>query len=211
VGISTATSTHARSRGVRASRHPHLPHPKSSAGPPPGTRMRSAGTRMHGARQNIARPRRGRNLMICSPELRLRCPELRLQPQPYRASWRRPRQTRAPMCSSRRGQCGARARPCRTASALTVPTCSGVASKPDTCRRVCAVYLDGLVQEAAAGALRLDELKGCAEDAEGVQTLDLRCRRCCRRPCLLPPLMPPQRDACDGDEDEDQAGRGLEG
>jgi hypothetical protein len=33
VGISTATSTHARSRGVRASRHPHLPHPKASQTP----------------------------------------------------------------------------------------------------------------------------------------------------------------------------------
>ena len=33
MGISTATSTHARSRGVRASRHPHLPHPKASQTP----------------------------------------------------------------------------------------------------------------------------------------------------------------------------------
>jgi hypothetical protein len=36
-----------------------------------------------------------------------------------------PRQTHVPMYFSRRGQCGARARPCRTASALAVQTCSG--------------------------------------------------------------------------------------
>jgi hypothetical protein len=40
----------------------------------------------------------------------------------------RPRQTRAPMCSSRRAQCRARARPCRAASALAAPTCSGLAA-----------------------------------------------------------------------------------
>jgi len=34
----------------------------------------------------------------------------------------RPRQTRAPVCCSRRAQCGARERPCRAAPALAVPT-----------------------------------------------------------------------------------------
>ena len=34
----------------------------------------------------------------------------------------RPRQTRAPVCCSRRAQCGARERPCRAALALAVPT-----------------------------------------------------------------------------------------
>ncbi len=34
----------------------------------------------------------------------------------------RPRQTRAPVCASRRAQCGARERPCRAAPALAVPT-----------------------------------------------------------------------------------------
>ena len=42
-------------------------------------------------------------------------------------SWSRwaasPLQTRDPMCSSTHTQCGPRARPCRAASALTVPTC----------------------------------------------------------------------------------------
>jgi len=37
--------------------------------------------------------------------------------------------------------------------------------------------LDGLMQVAAAGALSLDQLKGCAEEAEGVEALDRLCSR----------------------------------
>jgi hypothetical protein len=52
----------------------------------------------------------------------------RARPRRGRKWAARPRQTRAPMCFSRHGQCGARARPCRVASALAVPTCSGLAA-----------------------------------------------------------------------------------
>jgi len=45
----------------------------------------------------------------------------RLRPRRGRKWTVRPRQTFAPMCSSRREQCGARARPWRATSALAVP------------------------------------------------------------------------------------------
>jgi hypothetical protein len=115
--------------GMHARRHGHAP------GHPPGTRMRSPGTGMHarrfgrasGHRARVRRRRRAhvRWCLAINPSANKTTQKARAHPRRGRRLAARPRQTRTPMCSSRRTQCRARAKPCRAASALAVPTCRG--------------------------------------------------------------------------------------
>ena len=97
--------------------------------------MRSPGTVMHarrrerasGLRARVRRRRRAhvRWCLAINPSANKTTQKARARPRRGRKWAARPRQTRAPICSSRRGQCGAQARPFRAASALAVPTCRG--------------------------------------------------------------------------------------
>ena len=90
----------------------------SCAADPPGTRMRSPGTRMHARRRerasgHRARVRRRRRAYVrwclaINPSAKKTTQKARARPRRERKWAARPRQTHTLMCFSRRAQCGAR-------------------------------------------------------------------------------------------------------
>jgi hypothetical protein len=80
-----------------------------------------------GHRARVRRRRRAhvRWCLAINPSANKTTQKARARSRRWRKWAARPRQTSVPKCFSRRGLCGARARPCRAASALAVPTCSG--------------------------------------------------------------------------------------